>query len=31
MAATFTVPGSATGLALSVTMAGARPEYLVFR
>ena len=31
MAATFTVPGSATGLALSVTVAGARPEYLVFR
>ncbi len=31
MAATFTVPGSATGLALSVTMAGARPEYLVFK
>jgi hypothetical protein len=31
MAATFTVPGSATGLALSVTVAGARPEYLVFK
>jgi len=31
MAATFTVPGSATGLTLSVTVAGARPEYLVFR
>jgi hypothetical protein len=31
MAATFTVPESATGLALSVTVAGARPEYLLFR
>ena len=31
MAATFTVPESATGLALSVTVAGARPEYLVFK
>ncbi len=31
MAEIFTVPASATGLALSVTVAGARPEYLVFR
>ena len=31
MAATFTVPDSATGLVLSVTVAGARPEYLVFK
>jgi hypothetical protein len=31
MAETFTVPKGATGLALSVTVAGARPEYLVFR
>ena len=31
MAATFTVPDSAAGLALSVTVAGARPAYLVFK
>lgn len=31
MAASFTVPGSATGLLLSVTVAGARPEYLLLK
>ena len=31
MAETFTVPEGATGLALSITIGGARPAYLVFR
>jgi hypothetical protein len=31
MAETFTVPASAAGLALSVSIGGARPAYLVFR
>ena len=31
MAETFTVPESAAGLALSVSVGGARPAYLVFR
>lgn len=31
MAESFTVPASATGLTLSVTVAAARPEYLVFK
>jgi hypothetical protein len=31
MTATFIVPDSATGLSLAVTIAGARPEYLVFK
>ena len=31
MAETFTVPESAAGLALSVSIGGARPAYLVFR
>jgi hypothetical protein len=31
MAETFTVPDGATGLTLFVTIAGARPEYLVFK
>ena len=31
MAETFTVPESAAGLALSLTIGGARPAYLVFK
>jgi hypothetical protein len=31
MAESFTVPASATGLELSVTVAAARPAYLVFK
>ena len=31
MAETFTVPESAAGLALSISIGGARPAYLVFR
>lgn len=31
MAETFTIPDGATDLALSVTIAGARPEYLLFK
>jgi hypothetical protein len=31
MAETFTVPEGATGLALSITIGGARPAYLMFR
>ena len=31
MAETFTIPESAAGLALSITIGGARPAYLVFK